>query len=172
MRTSFVGCGGRIWTNDLRVMSTSKPVGQSYVREQKRQFAPIFRRRFADRISQSRPHKAYHFPSLTGKITKVSGKCPFKGKTLGKNKSDKRQDKRQQKSCKLTKFPDSPQIFRGRAKNKEYRKRFWKIGRFTDKKISDAYRDIWFRIADGIFVWVLADTKCNDILAINGDIFI
>ena len=97
----------------LRVMSTSKPVGQSYVREQKRQFVSIFRRRFADGFSQRCPHKAYHSHSLTGKITKVSGKHPAKGKTLGKNKSGKCQDKRQQSSCDVTKFPDSPQIFRG-----------------------------------------------------------
>ena len=103
----------------LRVMSTSKPVGQSYAGEQKRQFAPIFRRRFADGIFGRCPHKAYHFSSLTGKITKVSGKYPAKGKPLGKNKSGKRQDKRQQNSCKLTKFPDSPQIFRGEIKVKK-----------------------------------------------------
>ncbi|MBQ7120600.1 MAG: hypothetical protein IJO09_10325, partial [Oscillospiraceae bacterium] len=99
-----------------------KPVGQDYVREQKRQFVSHFRRRFADGFFGRCPHKAYHFPSLTGKITKVSGKYPVKGKTLGKNKSVKRQDKRQQNSCKLTKFPDSPQIFRGELKIKKYRK--------------------------------------------------
>ena len=102
----------------LRVMSTSKPVGQSYAGEQKRQFAPIFRRRFADGIFGRCPHKAYLFPSLPGKITKVSGKHPAKGKSLGKNKRCKSQDKRQQNSCKLTKFPDSPQIFQGELKIK------------------------------------------------------
>ena len=104
-------------------MSTSKPVGQSYAGEQKRQFVSHFRRRFADGIFGKCPHKAYCFCSLKGKITKVSGKYPVKGKTLGKNKGDKRQDKRQQSSCKLTKFPDSPQIFRGELKIKKYRKR-------------------------------------------------
>ncbi len=79
----------------LRVMSTSRPVGQDYVSEQKRQFVSHFRRRFADGIFGRCPHKAYLFPSLPGKITKISGKYPAKGKTSGKNKSDKRQDKRQ-----------------------------------------------------------------------------
>ena len=37
-------------------------------------------------------------------------------------------------------------------KIKKYRKRFWKIEKFADKEISDAYWNIWFRIADGIFL--------------------
>ena len=100
----------------LQVMSTAKPVGQSYAGEQKRQFVSHFRRRFADGFFGKCPHNACCFSSLTGKITKVSGKHPAKGKTLGKNKSGKCQDKRQQNSCKLTKFPDSPANFPGRDK--------------------------------------------------------
>jgi len=37
-------------------------------------------------------------------------------------------------------------------KIKKYRKQFWKIEKFTNKEISDAYWNIWFHIADGIFV--------------------
>jgi len=37
-------------------------------------------------------------------------------------------------------------------KIKKYRKQFWKIEKFTNKEISDAYWNIWFQIADGIFV--------------------
>ena len=103
-------------------MSTSKPVGQSYAGEQKRQFAPIFRRRFADGIFGRCPHKAYLFPSLAGKTAKLSGNPSPPGKSLGKNKRCKSQDKRQQNSCKLTEFPDSSQIFRGEIKIKKQRK--------------------------------------------------
>ena len=39
-----------------------------------------------------------------------------------------------------------------KEKIEKYRKRFWKIERFTDKEISDAYWNIWFRIANDIFV--------------------
>ena len=37
-------------------------------------------------------------------------------------------------------------------KIEEYRKRFWKIESFTDREVSDAYWDIWFRASDDIFV--------------------
>ena len=37
-------------------------------------------------------------------------------------------------------------------KIKKYCKQFWEIEKFTNKEISDAYWNIWFRIADGIVV--------------------
>ena len=44
----------------------------------------------------------------------------------------------------ITSLPDD--------KIEKYCKRFWKIEKFTDKEVSDAYWDMWFRASDDIFV--------------------
>ncbi len=36
-------------------------------------------------------------------------------------------------------------------KIEKYRKRFWRIEKFTDKEVSDAYWDMWFRASEDIF---------------------
>ena len=142
----YIDKSGNIYLPFIGVSPTSRRVGW---------WEFCFCRPFADGIFVMHRHKAYHFSSLTGKITKVSGKYPVKGKTLGKNKSDKRQDKRQQNSCKLTKFRDSPQIFRGELKIKKYRKRNKNTNHFWG----------WQNIGRKIFLedlWVLSGNHLFD----------
>ncbi len=44
----------------------------------------------------------------------------------------------------ITSLPDD--------KIEKYRKRFWRIEKYTDREVSDAYWDMWFRASEDIFV--------------------
>ena len=103
----FYGCGGRIWTNDLRVMRILVVVATSETSDEGLHLPSHFRRPFADENPQRCPRKSCHFCFLPGKSTKVSGNPSPQGETLGKNKRCKFQDKRQQSGRTLAKFPDS-----------------------------------------------------------------